>query len=151
MTFEVSPEEAHVLLFVGRAPVTLDAPNGTELYAVADDGAAGHAVLAGEGPGEMTILLNEEPAALGPFSRPSGASRAMTVTTSIPRAKVYRRVGTGARVVLGDVDVDEALELLVLAEGHTQARVLVSPDEWHRDSEEIPSATTRVTLQPLAE
>ncbi len=174
LTVTVQPEDAQVLMYVGRGPAeAVEIPLGAanEFVAIADGRAPARAVLPADAEwtsGEdgsrydlaMQVPNDEMPAdalALGEtlmrgidLGAPSGAVGTVRVITNPPGAKVYLLVGFSPRVIVQNIPVDEAVEILAWHEGHPIARAVVAPSDWV-DGPEGKTAELSITLEGYEE
>lgn len=167
LTITASPPRAQVLMYVGRGPaLATELPVGVahEFVAVVDGHAPSRAVVPssatwdevdGRARYELAMQTGVEPMAelaLGPtrltadVGAPSGALGDVRVITNPPGAKVYVVVGFAPNATVDNVRTDEAVELLVYAEGHPVERLVVGPSDWEADAEGAKRASLSVAL-----
>ena len=151
LTIAASPARAQVLMFVGRGPaMATELPVGVahEFVAIADGRRPTRAVVPadaewdevdGKARYELAMQTGSEPMeelALGPtelpqdVGRPSGTLGDVRVITNPPGAKVYVLIGFAPNVTVENVRTDEAIELLLYAEGEPVERLVVGPSDW---------------------
>lgn len=162
-----SPPRAQVLMFVGRGPaLARELPVGValEFVAIADGRAPTRALVPADATWEevdgrpryeLAMQTGSEPMeelALGETTlprdvgTPSGALGDVRVITNPPGAKVYVVVGFAPDVTVENVRTDEAIELLVYAEGKPIRRLLVGPSDWVEASDGSKRAEVSVAV-----
>ncbi len=143
LVLHVSPQDARVLVFEGRAPVDVgDIPVGVSqpLVAMLEGYAATWAQVPADarwvdGRFDLAVPLLEEEASAPelplPTAAPSDAPRGTAhVVTTPPGAKIFRLVGVGPDVRVRGLDTARAQEILVLREGYEPHREIVSTGSW---------------------
>lgn len=168
---EVRPEDAQILMFVGRGPAeAVEIPLGaaTEFVAIADGRVPGRGVVPSDAEWtsdddghsyDLAIQVGaeempEEDLALGDtllrgmnLGGPSGAVGTVRVITNPPGAKVYQLVGYSPRAILENIPTDEAVELIIWHEEHPISRTVVSPSDWIEDADGSKTASVELTLE----
>lgn len=169
LVVDADPDDAQVLLFVGRGPaVAENLPIGIahEFVAIADgkrptravvpksadwsetdDGAryelamqAGDEAMSFE---ELRVGDSKLPRDVGSGQGKLGSVR---VITNPPGARVYLLIGFGANVRVSDLPTDQAHELLVVNDEHEPERLMVGPSDW-KSGPEGPMAKVEVELE----
>jgi hypothetical protein len=148
---DVGPGDVEVFRYVGDGPVELPrVPVGVrqEFVALAEGGYARAALQAdapwAEGPGgkryELALQADGRPqpgeGALGVAraataeDQPTDVHGVVRVVTAPMGARVYHRLGVGARVELRGVDIARPIELLAYRTGYAVKRISIAPADF---------------------
>ena len=154
-----SADRTQVLLYIGRGPaVAKDLPVGVahEFIVLADGKAAARAVIAPDADWETTpngkryelaMIAGDHDVAFdaldfGPTKLPHEVGTPGTdlgevrIITAPRGAKVYQLVGFTPDVRITDLRTDEAVELVLFAEGYVPQRLVVGPSDWRDEGGE---------------
>lgn len=140
----VATEGAEVFRFVGRAPVSIDelAVREThEILAVVEDRPIlRHRIVPTDGwndadPAtlELALQVPEEEREVDTDEVPASEDArtgTLRVITDPAGAKVFHRAGVGPEVRFDELPMDEPFELLVIADGYTPQREIVTASQW---------------------
>ena len=163
-----TPDRTQVLLYIGRGPaVAKDLPVGVahEFIVLADGKASARAVVAPDADWETTpegkryelaMMAGDANVSfdlldLGPTKLPRevgtpGTDLGQVRVITAPRgAKVYQLIGFTPDVRITDLRTDDAVELVLFAEGYVPQRTVVGPSDW-RDEGGERVAEVNVTL-----
>lgn len=171
LTVTATPADAQILMYVGRGPaVAEELPLGVaiEFVAIADGRRPSRTVLPANADWEVTedgrryelaMQAGEEPMPedaldLGPtrlpedVGTPSSTLGHVRVITNPRGAKVYLLVGFSPSATVENVRTDQAVELLVYAEGHPVLRSVVGPTDWQQREDGSKHLEVSLALEP---
>ncbi|MGE0786923.1 MAG: hypothetical protein AB7S26_14720 [Sandaracinaceae bacterium] len=168
LTVEVRPEDAQVLMFVGRGPAeAVELPVGVahEFVAVVEGRPPGRAVLPADAEwttgedgsrydlamqvpdGQMAELALGETLLRGiDLGSPSGMLGTARVITNPPGAKVYLLIGFSPSATIENIPTEEGVEIIAWHEDYPIARGVVGPSDWSQDADGSKHATLSLTL-----
>ena len=175
LNIRTTPDEAQVLMFVGRGPaIARQLPTGMayELVAIAEGRAPSRAVVPADaswestfdGPRyELAMQVSEEPMPVDALvlgatrllpdqlGVPSDELGTIRVVTNPPGAKVYLLVGFTPNATVSNLRIDEPIEFLVFREGYVLERMTVAPNDWTVDERGRSVAAIDVELRRTLE